>query len=251
MVLADFREAKFMSMTSFVKVIFGKYDTAYRCPLPQRKADFTGAKFMARTDFSEAVFGGPPAFFNAELHEDTDFSRVDWKKADNDNIQVDYAIRAWEQLELMMSKLEKPLDRHRFFRYKMRARRRLQGPLLKVVNWLFEKTADYGWGVGRACTWWLGHWVFFAVILFANAAPAISSANLGKFVLASIKISFANAHAFRFLTASGGYLAESRSLLESNDAWGLVKMAGVAEVILGPIFLFLVLLTLQKRFRLA
>ena len=81
--------------------------------------------------------------------------------------------------------------------------------------------------------------------------PAISSADLGKFVLASIETGFANAHAFLFLTSSGGYLEESRSLLESNDAWGLVKGVGVAEAILGPIFLFLLLLTLQKRFRLA
>lgn len=249
--LADFKGAEFKSMASFTGVLFGNDDTVYKMAFPERKADFTDAKFMARTDFSGAVFGGPPAFFNATLHEDTDFSRVDWKRADNDNIRVDYAIRAWEQLELMMSKLEKPLDRHRFFRYKMRARRRLQGPLLKVVNWLFEKTADYGWGVGRACMWWLGHWVLFAAILFANAWPSIGSANLGKFVLASIETGFANAHAFRFLTASGGYLAESRNLLESNDAWGLVKGVGVAEAILGPIFLFLLLLTLQKRFRLA
>ena len=150
-----------------------------------------------------------------------------------------------------MSKLEKPLDRHRFFRYKMRARRRLDGFPLRVINWLFEKTADYGWGVSRAFTWWFGHWVLFAAILFANAWPSIGSANLGKFVLASIETGFANAHAFLFLTASGGYLEESRNLLESNDAWGLVKGVGVAEAILGPIFLFLLLLTLQKRFRLA
>ena len=39
--------------------------------------------------------GGVPAFFNTTLHEDTDFSSVDWKKAETDNIPVDYAIRAW------------------------------------------------------------------------------------------------------------------------------------------------------------
>ncbi len=150
-----------------------------------------------------------------------------------------------------MSKLEKPLDRHRFFRYKMRVRRRVDSPLLRIINWLFEKTADYGWGVGRACAWWFGHWVLSAVILFVNAWPSVSRANLGKFVLASIGTGFANAHAFLFLAASGGYLEESRKLLASNDAWGLVKGIGVAEAILGPIFLFLVLLTLQKRFRLA
>ena len=250
--LVSFRNARFMGWTSFREVLFGNDETAYsRRSWPERRVDFTDTVFMTTTDFRGAVFGGPPAFFNAELHEDTDFSRVDWKRADNDNIRVDYAIRAWERLELIMSKLEKPLDRHRFFRYKMRARRRLDGPLLKVINWLFEKTADYGWGVGRACAWWLGHWVLSAVILFVNAWPSISSANLGKFVLASIGTGFANAHAFLFLAASGGYLEESRKLLASNDAWGLVKGIGVAEAILGPIFLFLVLLTLQKRFRLA
>lgn len=64
-----------------------------------------------------------PAFFSTTLHEDTDFSRVDWKKADTHNIPVDYAIRAWERLELIMSKVEKPLDRQLFFRFKMRAKR--------------------------------------------------------------------------------------------------------------------------------
>ena len=249
--LANFKGAEFRSVASFREVLFGNDNTTYKETFPERKADFTDAKFMTTTDFRGAVFGGPPAFFNAELHEDTDFSHVDWKRADNDNIRVDYAIRAWERLELIMSKLEKPLDRHRFFRYKMRARRRVDGPLLRIINWLFEKTADYGWGVGRACAWWLGHWVLAAVILFANAWPAVSSANLGKLVLASIGTGFANAHAFLFLTTRGGYLEESRKLLESNDAWGLVKGIGVAEAILGPIFLFLVLLTLQKRFRLA
>ena len=250
--LANFRNATFNSWASFREVLFGNDETAYSRRLwPERRVDFTDAVFKTTTDFRGAVFGGPPAFFNATLHEDTDFSRVDWKKADNDNIRVDYAIRAWERLELMMSKLEKPLDRHRFFRYKMRVRRRVDGPLLRVINWLFEQTADYGWGVGRALTWWFGHWMLAAAILFANASSSISSVNWWKLVLASIETGFANAHAFLFLTASGGYLEESRNLLESNDAWGLVKVVGVAEAILGPVFLFLLLLTLQKRFRLA
>ena len=75
---------------------------------------------MDTTDFRKAIFGGAPAFFNATLHEDTDFGGVDWKKAETSNISVDYAIRAWERLELIMSRLEKPLDRHLFFRLKMR-----------------------------------------------------------------------------------------------------------------------------------
>ena len=71
---------------------------------------------------------------------------------------VDYAIRAWERLELIMSRIEKPLDRHRFFRLKMRTRRREDSLFLRVLNRVFEIIADYGWGVGRAFAWWIGHW---------------------------------------------------------------------------------------------
>ena len=71
------------------------------------------------------------------LHEDTDFGRIDWEKAENTNVRIDYAIRAWERLELIMSKLEKPLDRHQFFKLKMRARRRKDGWFLKILNCLY------------------------------------------------------------------------------------------------------------------
>ena len=105
-----------MASTSFQEVVFGNDERAYsRHIWPERRADFTDAVFMTTTNFRGAIFGGVPAFFNTTLHEDTDFGRVDWEKADTENIPVDYAIRAWERLELMMNKLEKPLDRHRFF----------------------------------------------------------------------------------------------------------------------------------------
>ena len=113
--LVDFRNAKFMAKTSFQGVVFGNDDSAVSgTRWPERRADFTDAEFATTTKFSDAVFSGPPAFFNTILHEDTDFGGIDWGKAETDNVSVDYAIRAWERLELMMSKLEKPLDRHRF-----------------------------------------------------------------------------------------------------------------------------------------
>ena len=250
--LANFRNAKFMASTSFREVVFGNDDSVYsRRIWPERRADFTNAEFMTTTSFRKAVFGGVPAFFNATLHEDTDFSGVDWRKAETDNIPVDYAIRAWERLELMMSRLEKPLDQHRFFRFKMRARRRTDGFFLRVLNWLFDMTADYGWGVGRAFGWWLGHWSVSALILFANTGSAAATAEWWRLALAALGTSFANAHAFLFLATRGGYLAACRKLLEENDKWGLLIAMGTAEAVLGPIFLFLVLLTLRNRFRLA
>lgn len=251
--LANFTNAKFLARASFRKVLFGNDESAYsRRIWPERRADFSGAEFKAATDFRGAIFGGVPAFFHTTLHEDTDFGRVDWEKAETDNIPVDYAIRAWERLELIMSKLEKPLDRHRFFRLKMRARRRADGRFLRVVNWLFETIADYGWGVGRAFSWWLGHWIVASLILFANACFGTTTIAWWKLSLAALGTGFSNAHPFLFLTANGGYLEKGRKLLEDNDAWGLLTVGmGAAEAVLGPIFLFLLLLTLRNRFRLA
>lgn len=251
--LVNFTNAKFLARTSFREVLFGNDESAYSRRLwPERRADFSGAEFRAATDFRRAVFGGAPAFFNTTLHEDTDFGRIDWEKAETNNILPDYAIRAWERLELIMSKLEKPLDRHRFFRLKMRARRRADGRFLRVVNWLFETIADYGWGVGRAFSWWLGHWLVASLILFVNTYFGTTTVEWWKLSLAALGTGFSNAHTFLFLTANGGYLEKGRTLLEDNDAWSLLTVGvGAAEAVLGPIFLFLLLLTLRNRFRLA
>ena len=251
--LADFTNAKFMARTSFRKVLFGNDESAYsRRIWPERRADFSGAEFRAATDFRGAVFGGVPAFFHTTLHEDTDFGRIDWEKAETDHIPVDYAIRAWERLELIMSRLEKPLDRHRFFRLKMRARRRADGRFLRVANWLFETIADYGWGVGRAFSWWLGHWLIASLILLANTCFGTTTVAWWKLSLAALGTGFSNAHTFLFLTANSGYLEKGRKVVENNDAWGLLTVGvGTVEAVLGPIFLFLLLLTLRNRFRLA
>ena len=249
--LTDFAGAEFKGRTSFRNAVFGNTDAIYSRRLwPERRVNFNDAVFRDTTDFRGASFGGAPAFFNATLHEDTDFSGIDWTTAENKHVPVEYAVRSWERLELVMSKLEKPFDRHRFFRLKMRARRRKDGLLLRVLNWLFEKTADYGWGIGRAGACWLGHWVLFSLIPFANACAHSGCVSRGETALASIGASFSNAHTFLFLAAEGGYLEDSVELLRHNDGWGLVTEVGVAEAILGPIFLFLALLTLRNRFRL-
>ena len=196
--------------------------------------------------------GGAPAFFNATLHEDTDFACVNWEVAETEHIPVDYAIRAWERLELMMSKLEKPLDRHQFFRLRMRARRRVDGPLLKITNRLFETFADYGWGLGRAFLWWFVHWTASGLLLFANAWTEDTNPDWWKLCLAALGTSFSNAHAFLGLTASGGYLERGRQMLEDNNISGaLTTIVGATEAVFGPVFLFLLLLTLRNRFRLA
>ena len=122
-----------------------------------------------------------------------------------------------------------------------------------LIYGLFQKgrvLAQDG-GVGRAFAWWLCHWVISALVLFANTGPAAVSAEWCRLARAALGISFANAHTFLFLATKEGYLAPSRELLENNDEWGMLIALGTVEAVLGPIFLFLLLLTLRNRFRLA
>ena len=251
MELADFKNAKFLDRASFRKVLFGNIDKTYSRKIwPERRVDFTDAQFKTTTDFYGAVFGGAPAFFNTILHEDTDFSGINWSKAETENISADFAIRAWERLELIMSKLEKPLERHQFFRLKMRARRRTDNWFLRVLNRLFETTADYGWGVRRAFLFWFGHWLVSSLILYLNAGAEAITEESWKLAKAALGTGFANAHAFFGLATGEGYLAGCRQVLEENNALGFLRSIGVIETFLGPIFLFLLLLTLRNRFRL-
>ena len=251
--LADFRSTTFLATASFREVLFGNDASTYSRRLwPERRADFSDAQFKASADFRGAVFGGVPAFFGTRLHEDTDFGRVNWDAAETEHISVDYAIRAWERLELMMSELEKPLDRHRFFRLKMRARRRVDGGFMRVANWFFETSADYGWGVTRAFFSWLIHWTVSGLILFANTSPEDAAIDQWKLCFAALGTGFSNAHAFLRLTATGGYLEHGRRLLEDNEVSNVLTMiVGTTEAVFGPIFLFLLLLTIRNRFRLA
>ncbi len=257
--LADFRNARFPDGASFRDVRFGNDEiSSTGTTAPERCADFSDAEFGAATTFRQSVFVGAPAFFDTTLHEDTDFGGVDWSKAESANISAAYTVRAWERLELMMSRLEKPLDRHKFFRLKMRARRRTEGLFLQTLNWLFEKTSDYGWGVGRAFACWLGHWLIASSFLFANSSVLFTNSNAAAvgpeqwpLAWAALGTGFANAHAFLFLTADGGHLEAQRKLLEQHDSYGILAPLGMAQALLGPILLFFLLLTLRNRFRLA
>lgn len=253
--LAGFNEVEFQDRASFRNVIFGENpDQIDESDRLSKLADFSDARFDAPTDFRNAVFNGAPTFYNCDLHEDTDFSRVKWPDViPTESHQIDDAIRAWERLELMMSKLEKPLDRHQFYRLKMQTRRQVDSKFLRMFNWLFDVTCDYGWSITSAAMWWISHWCIFAVVLFLNAGHAIvrDFALSLKLFVAALSTAFANAHAFLGLASEGGYLESCRLLIEQNDQFGLLVVVGAVQAVLGPVFLFLLLLTMRNRFRLA
>ena len=245
--LAAFNGVKFMSTLSFREVQFG---TTSAKKEPQRRVDFSNATFCAATDFRKAAFVGPPGFFETKLHRDTDFHEATWLESREP--YTSYNVRAWEQLELMMSELEKPQDRHRFYRLRMRALRKQRGNILfTAFSRLFEFVADYGWGVQRAFGAWLSHWAVSAFVLFVSVTPVLQEEDRPRFFLAALATGFSNAHTFLGLTSENGYLAVHRSLVEAHVAPAVVQLVGTGQAVLGPILLFLLLLALRNRFRLA
>ena len=187
---AYFENAKFGSDASFDKTDF------------QSSARFNNTEFGEMTSFREASFGKPPKFFETNIHEDVNFNGIDWSGAERsysrrhgkpDSIVKDAedAIRAWDRLALIMGEQEKLSERHMFYRLMMRAQRQRDGyrSLSSIANWLFEKSSDYGWGIGLALGWWGLHIVAGAGILTIAASRPMMVWN-------SLLVSFANSIAF-------------------------------------------------------
>ena len=256
-VSALFENAEFQDITDFGSANF------------QKRVTFNNAKFKGTTSFRNASFGTPPKFFETEIHEDVNFNRVDWSDAVRSysrghgqregTVSVEElaedAIRVWDRLALIMGQQEKLPERHEFFRLMMRAQRERDGhrSLSSFANWLFDKSSDYGWGMVRAFSWWAGH-IFAGMIILALAAlvcPSYLDLGVIRTAWFSLLVSFANAHAILGLASESGHLHSARLALDSAaEADWVFSAVGTVQAILGPILLFLVLLTLRNRFRL-
>lgn len=267
---AVFRDTKFSGLSDFTGAAFN-HDAGFERVTFQGEAKFTkscfkagtsfnDAEFKSTTSFRNASFGSPPKFFNTKIHEDVNFSMVDWSEIvrsysrrrrrdeDLDRIEerAEVAIRAWDRLALIMGKQEKLPERHEFFRLMMRARRQRDGHwcLPSIANWLFDGLSDYGWGIGRAFFWWFIHIIAGALLLTIATNCPLMAWN-------SLLVSFANAHAILGLASDGGHLEEVRKVLNcASKADWVFSAVGTFQAIVGPILLFLVLLTLRNRFRL-
>lgn len=267
---ANFRTSSFAGKADFQRVTFERVADFSSAEF-RREANFNDASFKSTTYFRRSMFLEPPKFFGTNLHEDTDFGGVDWQKAEScyavswwsklayyrtqrkvksDVVNARNAIQAWDRLALVMSKLEKLPERHNFYRLRMRAQRKHDGlGVLSFANWLFDVTCDYGWSMGRALLWWSLHYIAMGLFLFVQAGPADKA--YATIFWDSLLVGFSNAHAFFRLTADGGYLYESRLRLAAaiHDIF-VLNAVGVVQTIVGPILLFLLLLTVRNRFRL-
>ncbi len=264
-------ESSFSNARFFCDVGFDNVEFNYGATFEQTEflgnAYFNNSKFKGTTIFREATFSQPPEFFEANVPEDVNFNGIDWHKAElsysisrnkdeTDKIKAaENAVLAWERLALIMSRQEKPWERHEFFRLRMRAKRHADRRSISIsssANWLFDKMSDYGWGIGRSFTWWFGHIVLFGVILTVTADYQIHE-NGGqsdwRIPRNGFLVSLSNS--LSFLRLQGGYLNSYFEDLKTNldQVMWLFSTVGTIQAILGPILLFLVLLTLRNRFR--
>lgn len=267
---ADFRGVTFGTEADFQHATFHRR-TDFQYAKFERSVIFNDALFHAVTTFNGSLFKQPPKFFETKLHEDTDFDGVDWRQAESSYalswwevirdcaarnraeslaLNTNSAIRAWDRLALIMSKLEKLPERHEFYRLRMRAQRRKDRcGLLSLMNWLFDVSSDYGWSLRRAVAFWAGHCAVMAFVLSAGASPPPAKLKCRHVLWDSFLTSFANAHSFLGLASEGGYLNGARECIANQTGW-ILNAVGVFQTILGPILLFLVLLTVRNRFRL-
>ncbi len=241
---ANFKKAKFFESAIFTNATFHK------------KIKFDWVTFEGHTDFINTEFKQyVPSSHKAEFHSNTSWSwEVDlWPQVENHinyKTDEDYKIRikdnqnAYENLSSQMKKLDKYHDEHFFYRQEMCCRRWRSSRTVKFFYYLYEKLADYGYGIKRALYWWLGHIALGSSLLFIHRffSP------IGKWyddLSCSVGISFANAHGFlsfhnKALEKCNLYLDE---LYWFNTIW-------LFQTIFGILFLFLLLLTVRIRFRL-
>ncbi len=266
---ADFKNAEFHGETAkFKGTIFSKIadfsNTTFK-----HYANFTDSKFYGRTSFQRAKFEThAPRFYEATLNKQIAWDKITWPKfpmifcilldkflrlmwykfdsTDNtDDIRENQ--NSYENLAYLMEGLGKYHDSHLFFRQEMRCRRKLEHPLMKPFYWFYQLFADYGYGIGRAFSWWLGH-IFIGAIAIA-IITCYTGLSSQQTIFCSISTSFANANPFVFIGFKDGGLTDCYKVLHYLLPIKFGAIRGI-QTFIGIPLLFLLLTTLRVRFRL-
>lgn len=267
-----FRSALFLDAALFNSVSFsGDVDfhnanfcddaVFYRSAFSGR-VDFGNATFRAQTLFRGVRFKyRPPEFYNAGLYEDTDLTDVRWPFVPEDRDKAIQHRRAYERLKLLMDDQKKFADEHFFLRKELECRE-VENPrsLATFASRAFRLLSNYGesisrplaalgivwaigWGAMFLAEWadyWLGVWPDCAALPAAEQAACQKPEFLGPGQAAAL--SFSNLFAFLGL---GWHIMrdELRSLTAFSEA------VATAQMVAGPVLLFLLALGLRNRFR--
>ena len=155
---------------------------------------------------------------------------------------------SYENTSILLEKHRKYHDEHFFFREEMRCRRWLGSPFSKTIHFLYEKIADYGYGVGQALFYWALH-IACGAYFIAWIASFFKASIYSKNVSCAISVSFTNANPYAFLGFSGKKLMGCYTYFEGVMPIN-IAIINVVQTVIGVTLLFLLLLTLRIRFRL-
>ena len=261
-IYVSFEQSKFSGNVSFENAIFKSY------------SNFKETKFKRRASFQHAIFElHAPRFYGAKFNNEMTFAgmippKFETAKTDkldkdgktiNDKKQIDKNYRkrigenqnSYENTSTKLGNQKKYHDQHFFFREEMRCRRRLENYLIRPFYWLYEKLSNYGYGVGHAFGFWVGHIAIFSIVFMflINDCWGYRDLEYWKNLSCSISISLSNATPVAFISFEESSLMKCYGKLKNIDSV-LISTIKVTQTVLGILFLFLLLLTLRVRFRL-
>jgi len=159
----DFTRAKFDDGVDFIGATF-THSTVFFDSKFFATADFLESRFLMLVDFAEATFDGtvsfretvfksglyfnettfntsPPRFFEAKVSDEISWTGTKFPLSNNISAETaDSHKDAYERLALMMDRLKKHHDQHRFYRLETRVRREMEKKwsLPWIVNFGFE-----------------------------------------------------------------------------------------------------------------
>jgi hypothetical protein len=245
---AYFNSAAFSGLTNFTSATFSSYasfEATFSGPTDFTSArfshtiNFRNAKFGTMTMFARSDFGDQvPDFRGATMHEATEWHGAIWPKPPKDSTAARSQVHAYGRLVQEMDRLKKHEDEQFFFRKQLRASRALGGRGEWILNFLYEKSSNYGYSVAAPlkCLFWL--WiagaVFYVTRTMAPGTVPSPEAFQRAFVLSA-------ANLIPFVPITHDFI--------SANAVGTEKIVCVAQSLIATPLLFLLGLALRNRFR--
>ncbi len=273
----DFEKARFCGKTAkFRNTVFEKIANFTNTTF-EGHANFKSSKLKGRTSFQRAEFKlHAPRFYGAEFNnemtffgiippkfiyapdeifdaEDTDETKEEKRIIYDQRIQENQ--NSYENTAILLEEKKKYHDQHLFFRAEMRCRQRIERKrLIRWAFWVYERLANYGYGVDRAIKAWVCHIMLGVGVIMLMVLLSLlwedwkGSWDFGKSLLCAFPVSFSNANPLAFIGFGDRGLTYCYDELKNLTPFGF-GMIRTVQIIVGIPLLFLLLVTLRVRFR--
>lgn len=227
---AGFSDTTFADPVDFSRAIFFR-DVSYRNAEMKTTTSFSLSKFKTE----------PPGFYNAKLHQDTDWHGIEWPPAPAVAEKAVSFIRAYECLKLEMDRLKKHEDELDFFARELKSRGVLAGRIRGLPIVLYGFLCDYGRSYVRPLLGLLMTVIIGAVSFFPHFLK--DGLAIQKSFGLSIGLSLANT--FGLFGFRKDFVANE----VINGLPNLLTAVAAIQTALGAALLFLFGLALRNRFR--